>query len=95
MHVISRSRIREFEAVHPDASEPLRRWWDLARKATWADFASLRRDFPQADRVGEFTVFNIGGNKYRLIAHVFHIDRVLLIRHILTHADYDRGLWKR
>ena len=51
-------------------------------------------DFPSADLVEQFTVINIGGNKYRLILEIFFDDHVVLVRHVLTHADYDKGKWK-
>ena len=70
MHVISKSRLREFWADYAEAEIPLLRWFHIARRATWGDFASLRRDFPQADAVGIFVVFNVGGNKFRLIAEI-------------------------
>ncbi|MBI3270723.1 MAG: type II toxin-antitoxin system HigB family toxin [Planctomycetes bacterium] len=54
----------------------------------------MRRAFPSADQVGQCTVFNIGGNKYRLIV-VIHFNRgKVFVRHVLTHPDYDRGKWK-
>ncbi len=89
MHVISRKRIREFGADHPDAVEPLDRWYRIAKKATWANFAEVRTDFGSADQVGDYTVLNIAGNKYRLVAEIFHNTQVLLVRGVYTHKDYD------
>ena len=51
-------------------------------------------DFDQADQVGKFTIFNIGGNKYRLIAYIVYSAKRIYIRHILTHSGYDKGRWK-
>jgi len=94
MHVISPKKLREFWAVHLDAETPLRAWLSVAKAADWGSFADLRRVFPSADQVGRLTVFNIGGNKYRLIA-VIHFNRgKVYIRHVLTHPEYDRGKWK-
>ena len=70
-------------------------WYAIVEKTDFAPFAELRRVFPSADKVGKWVVFNIGGNKYRLIAAVHFNRRKLYIRHILTHAAYDRGGWKR
>ena len=53
-----------------------------------------RNDFPHADPVDEFTVFNIGGNKYRLVTAINYQYQMVYIRHILTHAEYSRGKWK-
>ena len=94
MHVISKSRLREFWADHADADAPLLRWFRIARHAVWSDFASLRRDFPQADVVGEYVVFNVGGNKYRLIAELKYQRRRVYVRDILTHREYDKDRWK-
>ncbi len=95
MHVISFRRLREFFAEHADAAAPLRRWFKIADKARWSDFAELKASCPSADRVGHLTVIDIGGNKYRLIIEVFFRDQVVLIRRVLTHREYDEGEWKR
>jgi mRNA interferase HigB len=94
MHVISRKRLREFWKVHAAAEEPLARWFKLAEKAEWTNFTEMRADTPTADLVEHLTVVNIGGNKYRLILEVFFLDQVILVRHVLTHAEYDKGKWK-
>jgi mRNA interferase HigB len=61
----------------------------------FSDFNALRDTFPSADYVDGLTVFNIGGNKYRLIASIHYNRRKVYIRNVLTHADYDREGWKR
>jgi mRNA interferase HigB len=94
MHVISRRRLREFWEVHADSEQALTRWYKLASKAEWASFAELKADCPSADQVDHLTVVDIGGNKYRLIVEVFFRDQVVLVRHVLTHKDYDKGKWK-
>jgi mRNA interferase HigB len=64
-------------------------------KTEFHSFAELRTAFPSADKVQDWIVFNIGGNKYRLIT-VIHFNRSrVYIRHVLTHAEYDRGDWKK
>ena len=94
MRVISMRPLREFWAEHPEAQAPLRRWHWIAKRAAWVDFATLRRDFPNADAVGDYIVFNIGGNKYRLIAEIDHVWGKVFVRAILTHREYDKGDWK-
>jgi mRNA interferase HigB len=54
----------------------------------------LRATFPSADVVGDLIVFNIGGNKYRLIASIHFNRGKVYVRHVLTHREYDRGAWK-
>ena len=85
---------------HPDAETPLRQWYKLALNARWQSLQELRAAYPQADGVmnerGEtLTVFNIGGNKYRLIVRIRYDYRLINIRDVLTHADYDKGKWKQ
>lgn len=94
MHVISEKKLRGFWAIHPDAEAPLRAWHRVAEKAKWETFADVRSTFPTADLVGDLTVFNIGGNKYRLIVAI-HLNRgKAYVRHVLTHAESDLGKWK-
>jgi len=94
MHVISRKRLRDFWEVHAEAMEPLTRWFKLAERAEWTNFSELRADCPSADLVDHFTIINIAGNKYRLILEIFFVHQVILDRHVLTHAEYDKGKWK-
>jgi mRNA interferase HigB len=94
MHVISEKRLREFWEQHPDAEEPLRAWHRTVEHVTWEKFADVRALYPSADQVGKFTVFNIGGNKYRLVAVIHYDYPRVFVRHVLTHAEYDRGEWK-
>ncbi len=94
MHIISRRKLREFSQDHPDAREALDHWYNATRKALWRNFSDLRATFGSADQVGHFVVFNIGGNKYRLIVRICYKDAVILIRHVMTHKEYDRGDWK-
>jgi mRNA interferase HigB len=94
VHVISRKRLREFWAVHAEAEAPLAEWFKVASKAVWRKFAEVRATYASADVVGKFVVFNVGGNKYRLITQIYYEERTLLIRHVLTHAEYDRAKWK-
>ncbi len=70
MHVITRKRLNDFVAKRPDTKSSLARWYVIVRKNRFQNFAKLRETFPHADQVGKFTVFNIGGNKVRLIAAV-------------------------
>ncbi len=89
MHVISRKSLRKFGEIHADAVEPLDRWYRIAKKASWVNFGELRGDFRSADQVGIYTIFNIGGHKYRLVAVIYYSNQVLLVRGVYTHGDYD------
>ena len=94
MHIITRKRLMEFARTHPDARAPLNYWFAIVRKTDYASFAGLRITFPSADQVGRFTVFNIGGNKFRLIAAIHYNRQKVYIRHVLTHAEYSRDAWR-
>jgi mRNA interferase HigB len=94
MHVISRRKLREFWEEHPDAETPLSAWYKTAKKAQWQKFADVRAEYPSADQVGKCIVFNIGGNKYRLIVIISPNWRKVYVRFVLTHKDYDQGGWK-
>lgn len=94
MHIITRKTLAEFWQKHPTAESPLKVWFTRVRQAQWQSFAELRRDFPSADLVGRLTVFNIGGGNYRLIARVEYQLQRVYVRHIMTHAEYDKGNWK-
>lgn len=93
MHIITRSRLKEFWKKHPDSETSLRLWFTLTTTANWQNFVELRQTFPSADQVKNLTVFNIGGNKYRLVAFVDYTYEKVFIRHVLTHAEYDDD-WK-
>jgi len=84
--------LRDFaRSGHADAEVPLREWWKTAEKARWESMADVRRDFPSADLVGgEKLVFNIGGNKYRLVCLVHFGRPTLFVLWVGTHAEYDR-----
>ena len=92
MQVIARRTLKEFWARHPHAEGPIRAWSATAAKAQWANPAEIKRQFGgTVDFVGDNRViFDLGGNKYRLIVHIsFKFGRVL-VKFIGTHAEYDR-----
>ena len=94
MHVITLRRLREFWTTHPDAEGPLRSWYRVVKQAHWQHVPDVRTLYGSADQVGKFTVFNIAGNKYRLITVIhFNTGRVY-VRQVLTHPEYARGRWK-
>lgn len=95
MHIITQKRIWEAQAKWPHASSALGAWYRLAKTCTPQDFADLKRLFPATDKVGAQHVFDIGGNKLRLIAIVQYRAQKLYIQHVLDHAEYDKGKWRR
>jgi mRNA interferase HigB len=93
-HIISRKKLREFWGRHPRARRPLEVWYQIARHADWESFDDVKAEFPHADQYKRFVIFDVGGNKYRLIAVIHYNRRKVFVRHVLTHADYARGDWK-
>jgi mRNA interferase HigB len=94
MHVISYSRLREFSQRHADCRNALDDWFKVARKANWSNLVEVQSVFPKAESVGNFTVFNIRGNNYRLIVSIDYQKQVIFVKYVLTHAEYDKETWK-
>ena len=94
MRIVSKAAIAEFSRTHKDAVESLLHWYGVTKRAAWRHLVDVRADFPHADAVDIFTVFNISGNKYRLVSVIKYRWRNVYIRHVLTHAEYDEGRWK-
>jgi mRNA interferase HigB len=97
MHIISIKKLRLFwrDPRHPDAESPLRAWFRAVKSCEWTSFADVRRTYATADAVGNKVVFDIGGNKYRLIAVIDYEGHKVFVRHVLDHKEYDKGLWKK
>ena len=84
----------EFSRNHPNSASALESWYRIMKHTDFDTFAQLRETFPVADRVGKQTVFNIGGNKARLIAAIHYNTHRIYIRRILIHAEYSKGNWR-
>lgn len=94
MKLISNKALREFAALHEDAGQPLQDFRRKVEKGSFANFAALRAVFRSVDKVGECFVFNIAGNKYRLVAWVHFGQGRLFVKAVMTHSEYDKGKWK-
>jgi mRNA interferase HigB len=99
MRIITRKRLREFARQCPDAAEPLEKWHAAIRAAEWQNLQEVRRVFPHADAVvvasgSTVIVFNIGGNKYRLIAALHYNRQRVYVLRLLRHSEYSKGRWK-
>jgi mRNA interferase HigB len=94
MRLISVKPLKDFWQRHPDAETSLKYRINATKQATWRKFVDVRTTFASADVYKELTIFNIGGNKYRLIVHINYETRIVYVHHILTHKDYDAGGWK-
>jgi mRNA interferase HigB len=91
MHVISRKQLREFAARHPDAESSLQAWFHEAKQAHWGTTADIKQQFGSASILkGNRVVFNICGNKYRLVAKINYHAEIVYIRFVGTHSNYDK-----
>jgi len=94
MKIISNSALRAFAAQHPQADDPLQGWRRVIEKNRFAHWAELKATFNAVEKVGDLIVFDIGGNKYRLIAYVRFEKQIVYVKAALTHREYDKGAWK-
>jgi mRNA interferase HigB len=91
VRVITESRLTNFWKRYPDAEVPLKAWRALVRKKQYKKPNEVKQDFGTADHLGgNVTVFNIGGNKYRLVVSMRYDMQHVYIRHVVTHREYDR-----
>ena len=90
MHIISRKKLREFWETHPDSYEALNNWYKFVNKAKWNNLIEVQAVYSTAESVGNFTVFNIEGNKYRLTVSINYEKQVIYVKYILTHAEDDK-----
>ena len=95
MNVISKRGLFERAAKFADARSALQVWFDTAAEAEWGNLEDVRKTFPSADMVGDLAIFNIRGNNYRLIARMVFQYKRIYIKEFLTHAEYDKGGWKK
>ena len=92
MRVFGEAALASFARKHPDARRPLQRFLGIARNADWPQYPAIKQSFPATDYAsGSGTlIFDIGGNKYRLIARVDFEEQILYIQSVLTHKEYER-----
>ena len=95
MRVISRRVLFERAAGYPDAKSDIETWFFTAKASKWRNLSDIREVYPSADMVGDLAIFNIRGNNYRLIVRMAFETGRIYIKEFLTHADYDKGRWKK
>ena len=88
------SRVPGGASRRPRARDAFAKWYDLVCNNRFASFNEVRRTFPSADLVEDLVVFNIRGNRYRLVTRFVYEKGRVYIRRVLTDADYDRGDWR-
>lgn len=91
MRIIARRTLREFWKRHRAAEQPLKAWYREASIATWTGPEDIKRTYRHASFVkGNRVIFNVGGNKFRLVVHANYTFAILYVRFVGTHAEYDR-----
>ena len=96
MHIISRKALKGAGETYAAAGNPLDSWYRVAKSAAWGNLEDVRKTYASVV-VGEktYTVFNIGGNKFRLVVGINYKTQKVFIKHVLTHAEYEKGDWKK
>ena len=91
MRVIAFRRLRDHWKLpgRGDSEQPLKSWYAIVTKADWHHFAGVKSQFRTASAVGERVVFNIGGNKYRLVTYINYRFHIVYVRFVGTHPEYD------
>jgi len=94
MHIITRKRLNDFVVLYPEVKTALQHWYRIVKSNNFNSFNEVKTLFPHADQVGKLTVFNIAGNKVRLITAIHYNSHKIYIRSVLTHSEYDKNKWK-
>lgn len=92
MRVISNKALVNFAAKHPESDGSMQAWRKLVESRSFSSFADLKTAFNAIDKVGDYFVFDVSGNKYRIVSAVHFNSQKLYVRHVLTHKEYDK--WK-
>lgn len=95
MHVISKKAWKDAVAADPALEGPISEWYKVASSASWHSLMDVRKTYGHADFVDPYTVFNIKGNNYRLVVKIEYRWQLIFVKHLLTHAEYERGGWKK
>ena len=99
MRVISKARLKQFWEVpgHENAEGPLRAWYTHVsnRTVAWQSWGQVKAEFGTASLVGNCVVFNIGGNKYRLVTRILYPSQKIFVLKVMTHEEYDEDKWKK
>jgi mRNA interferase HigB len=90
MYIISYRRLREYTQKHADCKDALDNWYKVATKLVWENLVKIQAVFPKAEAVGNFTVFNIKVNRYRLIVSIDYERKLIYVKYILAHAEHDK-----
>lgn len=94
MHLIAIRNLRIDAAQYPDVKKQIDNWYATVNKVELQNLEDVRQIYRDAEAVGNFTVFNIKGNDYRLIVGIDYENQTVYYKYFLTHPEYDKGKWK-
>jgi mRNA interferase HigB len=94
MHLISIRNLRSDSAKYPDTQIVIEEWYKVVKTVSWQNLEEVKQIYRDTEAVGNFTVFNIKGNKYRLIVDINYVNLTIYYKYFLTHAEYDKDSWK-
>ncbi len=94
MNLISLSNLKKDTARYPDVKAQVESWFATVKKAQWQNLEEVKKTYRDAEAVGNFTVFNIKGNNYRLIVGINYQTQTIYYKYFLTHSEYDKNKWK-
>lgn len=94
MHLISIGNLKSDAVKFPSLLSAIDAWYRIVKAAQWNNLEEVKQSFSSAEAVGNFTVFNIKGDNYRLIVDIQYQAKVIYYKYLLTHAEYDKDKWK-
>ena len=94
MHLIAIRNLRSDASKYPDTQIVIEEWYKIVKSVSWQNLEEVKQIYRDAESVGNFTVFNIKGNKYRLIVDINYVNQTIYHKYFWTHADYDKESWK-
>jgi len=94
MHLIAIRNLRADSSRYPDTQTVIEEWYKIVKSLSWQNLEEVKQIYRGAESVGNFTVFNIKGNKYRLIVDINYVNQTIYYKYFLTHAEYDKDSWK-
>lgn len=95
MHLIAIRNLRSDASRYPDTMTVIGEWYKIVKSLSWQNLEEVKQVYRDAEAVGNLTVFNIKGNKYRLIVDINYANQTIYYKYFLTHADYDKDSWKQ
>ncbi|MDJ0741975.1 MAG: type II toxin-antitoxin system HigB family toxin [Xenococcaceae cyanobacterium MO_167.B27] len=94
MHLISAGKLKQEASKYPHLTKTIQAFCKTIKQAKWQNLIDVQKTYRDAEAVGNFTIFNIKGNQYRLILDIDYQEQVAYFKYFLTHSEYDREQWK-